>query len=102
MTALHENDELHRLVDRLTPDQARRLLALAKADSALAAVADADTAVAGAEEELARRVMRPFGPMAEPGLAGDALARFRSFAGASTRQAAMTCPRTTRKSSAAG
>ena len=81
MTAVHENDELHRLVDRLTPGQARRLLALAKADPALAAAAGPDAAVAEAEEEPVRPVMRSFGPMAEPGPEGDALARFRSFVG---------------------
>ncbi len=73
MTAVRDNDELHRLVDRLTPGQAQRLLALAKADPALAAAA-------GAEEPPPLRA-RHTDPVAEPGPDGDAIRRFRSFVG---------------------
>jgi hypothetical protein len=40
MTAAHDYEELYHLVDRLSPGQARRLLALAKSDPQLADVVD--------------------------------------------------------------
>ncbi|MFD0732128.1 hypothetical protein [Planotetraspora mira] len=40
MSAGHAHEELHHLVDRLSPDQARRLLRLVKTDPALAEVAE--------------------------------------------------------------
>ncbi len=86
MSVVRESDELHRLVDRLTPGQARRLLALAKADPALAAAAAwaaavATEAAAAGPENSPQPVRRSFGPMAEPGPEGDAIGRFRAFAG---------------------
>ncbi len=58
-----EREELHRLVDRLTPGQARLLLRLAKSDPGLAE--DGEQA----------------GPQPEPSTSGDALHRFQSFVG---------------------
>lgn len=40
MSAGHAHEELHHLVDRLSPDQARRLLRLVKTDPELAETAD--------------------------------------------------------------
>ncbi|MEV4103583.1 hypothetical protein AB0J42_25280 [Nonomuraea sp. NPDC049649] len=40
MSAEHAHEELHHLVDRLSPDQARRLLRLVKTDPELAEAAD--------------------------------------------------------------
>ncbi|GII03003.1 hypothetical protein [Planobispora takensis] len=40
MTAGHAHEELHHLVDRLSPDQARRLLRLVKTDPELAETVD--------------------------------------------------------------
>ncbi|MFB9472519.1 hypothetical protein [Nonomuraea salmonea] len=40
MSADHAHEELHHLVDRLSPDQARRLLRLVKTDPELAEAAD--------------------------------------------------------------
>lgn len=45
MTAAHDYDDLHGLVDRLTPDQAQRLRVLVASDPDLASVA-------GKEHEL--------------------------------------------------
>jgi hypothetical protein len=80
VTAAHDYEELYHLVDRLSPGQARRLLALAKADPELADVADAEedahpsvlpeTTLLGLEQH-----------MAHPGRADDALQRFQSFVG---------------------
>lgn len=72
MTTVRERDELHRLIDRLTPGQARHLLTLAKADPALAAAT---------EEAEPLPVLRATGPHAEPGPEGDALRLFDSFVG---------------------
>ena len=58
MTAAHDYEELCHLVDRLSPGQARRLLALVKADPELADAVDDG-----------------------PGTGGDALQRFQSFVG---------------------
>ncbi|MEU4404136.1 hypothetical protein AB0F88_06390 [Streptosporangium sp. NPDC023963] len=49
MTAGHAHEELHHLVDRLSPDQARRLLRLVKTDPELAETVDEET------DEPARR-----------------------------------------------
>ncbi|MBB4939282.1 hypothetical protein FHR32_008628 [Streptosporangium album] len=49
MSAGHAHEELHHLVDRLSPDQARRLLRLVKTDPELAETAD---------EELSEPVRR--------------------------------------------
>ncbi|MEU8039078.1 MULTISPECIES: hypothetical protein [Streptosporangium] len=43
MTAGHAHEELHHLVDRLSPDQARRLLRLVKTDPELAETVDEET-----------------------------------------------------------
>ncbi|MBG0813810.1 hypothetical protein [Planomonospora sp. ID82291] len=40
MTAGYAHEELHHLVDRLSPDQARRLLRLVKTDPELAEIVD--------------------------------------------------------------
>ncbi|MDP9846998.1 hypothetical protein [Streptosporangium lutulentum] len=40
MTAGHAHEELHHLVDRLSPNQARRLLSLVKTDPELAEATD--------------------------------------------------------------
>ncbi|WP_433439422.1 hypothetical protein [Nonomuraea sp. CA-141351] len=40
MSAGHAHEELHHLVDRLSPDQARRLLRLVKTDPELANLSD--------------------------------------------------------------
>lgn len=40
MTVAHDHDDLHRLIDRLPPDKARRLLRLVKRDPELAVYAD--------------------------------------------------------------
>ncbi|MFZ5849902.1 MAG: hypothetical protein ACOYY2_00715 [Actinomycetota bacterium] len=47
MTAAHDHEELHHLVDRLPPDQARRLRGLIEADPELARFAESDHDVAG-------------------------------------------------------
>jgi hypothetical protein len=70
MTAAHDYEELHDLVDRLSPGQARRLLSLAKADPALA---DA--------EATRRPALREDGLVAGTGPDGDAPQRFQSFVG---------------------
>ncbi|WP_406319013.1 hypothetical protein OHA77_16930 [Streptosporangium sp. NBC_01639] len=49
MSAGHAHEELHHLVDRLSPDQARRLLRLVKTDPELAETTD---------EELSEPVRR--------------------------------------------
>ncbi|MFF3443411.1 hypothetical protein [Streptosporangium sp. NPDC002721] len=43
MTAGHAHEQLHHLVDRLSPDQARRLLRLVKTDPELAETVDEET-----------------------------------------------------------
>ncbi|MEU8268545.1 hypothetical protein AB0B89_15415 [Sphaerisporangium sp. NPDC049002] len=43
MSAGHAHEELHHLVDRLSPDQARRLLRLVKTDPDLAEVAEEES-----------------------------------------------------------
>ncbi|MGI5268758.1 hypothetical protein ACQEUU_06385 [Nonomuraea sp. CA-218870] len=43
MSAEHAHDELHHLVDRLSPEQARRLLRLVKTDPELAEAADEES-----------------------------------------------------------
>jgi hypothetical protein len=43
MAAGHAHEELHHLVDRLSPDQARRLLRLVKTDPELAETVDEET-----------------------------------------------------------
>ncbi|MFI6882776.1 hypothetical protein [Streptosporangium canum] len=50
MSAGHAYEELHHLVDRLSPDQARRLLRLVKTDPELAEAADEE-----ASEPVRRR-----------------------------------------------
>ncbi|MER5645487.1 hypothetical protein [Streptosporangium sp. NPDC002524] len=51
MTAGHAHEELHHLVDRLSPDQARRLLRLVKTDPELAETVDEET-----DEPVRRRL----------------------------------------------
>jgi hypothetical protein len=65
MAAMPEREELHRLVDRLTPGQARQLLRLAKSDPAVAGDQDSGGP----------------GPQPGPGTGDDALRRFKSFVG---------------------
>jgi len=50
VTAAHDHEELHHLVDRLSPDQARRLRGLIESDPELARFAESDHEAAGKEQ----------------------------------------------------
>lgn len=70
MGALPDRDELQHLIDQMNPGQVRRLLRLVQSSPDL-----------GGDETAARPVPRRIPQMAEPGPRGDALRRFRLFAG---------------------